>query len=193
MDLLELMKKRRSVRKYQTDKQISNNDLNNIIKAGLYAPNGSGGQKTIIVGIRDSKISEELGRLNLLKYHKDRLEKNYNNKSEPNLIDNPEIENGFYGAPTVCIIFGQKDFIYSIPDSFCCAENMILEATSLGISSCIIGRAEETFDNPQGKDFLEEWNIPDSYIPHCFILLGYCEGPYPKEKPIRPNRVLIVE
>lgn len=36
MDILELMKKRRSIRKYQ-DKQIDRKDLEKIIEAGLYA------------------------------------------------------------------------------------------------------------------------------------------------------------
>ncbi len=38
MDLLELMKSRRTIRKYQ-EKQISKEDLEKIIEAGLYAPN----------------------------------------------------------------------------------------------------------------------------------------------------------
>ncbi|MFR1215244.1 MAG: nitroreductase family protein [Acutalibacteraceae bacterium] len=53
------------------------------------------------------------------------------------------MKSGFYGAPTVCVIFGQKNF-YSVPDAFCCAENMVLAATELGVSSCIIARGEET-------------------------------------------------
>ena len=37
MELLELMKHRRSIRKYQ-DRQISKADLETIIEAGTYAP-----------------------------------------------------------------------------------------------------------------------------------------------------------
>ena len=38
MNMLELIKKRRSIRKYEA-KQISNDDLEKIVEAGLYAPN----------------------------------------------------------------------------------------------------------------------------------------------------------
>ncbi len=38
MELLELMKSRRTIRKYQ-EKQITKEDLEKIIQAGLYAPN----------------------------------------------------------------------------------------------------------------------------------------------------------
>ena len=50
MELLELIKKRRSIRKYQ-DKQIAEEDLNKILEAGAYAPNAGGGQRRMIVAI----------------------------------------------------------------------------------------------------------------------------------------------
>ncbi len=52
MELLELMKYRRSIRKY-TDKQIPLEDLQKIIEAGEYAPNAGGGQRSIIVAVRN--------------------------------------------------------------------------------------------------------------------------------------------
>jgi hypothetical protein len=54
------------------------------------------------------------------------------------------MKSAFYGAPAVCVVFARKNFLYSIPDAFCCAENMVLEATELGLASCIIARAEAT-------------------------------------------------
>lgn len=36
----------------------------------------------------------------------------------------------------------------SVANAFCCAENMILEANSLGISSCIIARGKEPSPKP---------------------------------------------
>ncbi|QCX34498.1 hypothetical protein FDN13_12735 [Caloramator sp. E03] len=102
-------------------------------------------------------------------------------------------KNGFYGAPTVCIVFSQKNFLFSIADSFCCATNMVLEATELGISSCIISRAEETFENELGQKLLKDWQISDNYIARCFVILGYCDGEYPTDKPRKNGRIKIVE
>jgi len=93
----------------------------------------------------------------------------------------------------VCVVFAQKDFLYSIPDAFCCAENMALAACELGISSCIVARAEETFDHPEGRVLMQAWGIPEGYIPRCFVLLGYADGPYPGPKPVRDGRIRIVE
>jgi nitroreductase len=186
------MKYRRSIRKYQ-DKQISREDLSSIIEAGTFAPNAGGGQRSIIVGIHNKELCEKIGRLNATCMDRSHLAGNYVSKDQPSLIDDPSIKSGFYGAPTVCAVFAPIRFLYSIPDAFCAAENMVLEATELGISSCIIARGEETFDNDFGRELLEKWNIPEGYIARCFVLLGYCEGEYPKEKPRKEGRILIWE
>ena len=57
MEFLELMKYRRSIRKY-TDRQIPEEDLQKIIEAGEYAPNAGGGQRSIIVAVRNKRLAE---------------------------------------------------------------------------------------------------------------------------------------
>lgn len=192
MDLFELIKYRRSIRKYQ-DKQIDRNKLEQIIEAGLYAPNAGGGQRAIICALHNKELCEKIGKLNVAKFDRKNLSGSYVSAEQPSIIDDPTMKSGFYGAPTVCVIFGQKNFLYSVPDAFCCAENMVLAATELGVSSCIIARGEETFDNEIGRTFLKEWEIPENYIARCFVLLGYCEGEYPAIKPRKENRVRIID
>ena len=131
--------------------------------------------------------------MNLARLDRSMLIGGYVSKEQPSVIDDKNIKNGFYGAPTVCIILTPKNFLYAVPDAFCCAENMVLQATELGIASCITARAEETFDNEMGRELLSKWNIPDSFIARAFVLLGYCEGEYPKEKPRREGRIVIID
>lgn len=192
MDILDVMKERRSIRKYQ-DKQISREALDKIIEAGLYAPNAGGGQRARIVAVHNKELAEKIGRLNLARFDRSRLAGGHVSSEQPSNIDDPTIKNGFYGAPTVCVIFGAKNFLYSIPDAFCCTENMTLEAANLGVASCIIARGEETFDNEVGMKLLKEWDIPDTDIARCFVILGYCDGSYPQIKPRKANRFLIID
>ena len=192
MELLELMKYRRSIRKYQ-DRQISREDMETIIEAGTWAPNAGGGQRSIIVGIRNAKLAEKIGRLNVARFDRSRLSGSYVSADQPSIIDDPIMKSGFYGAPAVCVVFAIKNFLYSIPDAFCCAENMVLMATELGISSCIIARGEETFDNEIGAALLREWNIPENYIARCFVILGYCDGDYPQPRLRKAQRSKIIE
>ena len=192
MELLEAIKSRRSIRKYQAE-QISREDLEKILEAGTYASNAGGGQRSMIVGIRNAELVEKLGKMNMAHFDRSRLIGSYVSKEQPSVIDDPAIKSGFYGAPALCIVFAQKDFLFGIPDAFCCAETMLMEAYDLGISSCIVSRAEETFDNEIGAAFLKEWGVPENYIARCFVTLGYCEGEYPASKPRKQGRIKIVE
>ena len=192
MELSELMKYRRSIRKYQ-DRQISREDMATIIEAGTYAPNAGGGQRSIIVGVRNASLVEKIGRLNVARFGRLRLSGSYVSADQPSIIDDPAMKSGFYGAPAVCVVFAVKNFLYSVPDAFCCAENMLLMAAELGISSCLIARGEETFDNETGAALLREWAIPENYIARCFVTLGYCDGEYPQPKLRKAQRSKIIE
>lgn len=188
-ELLETIKNRRTIRKYKAE-QITDEELNKILEAGIYAPSAGGGQRAMIAALQDRNLSAELGRINVAAM---KLAKAGHVSSEqPSIIDDPTLPSGFYGAPTVCIIFHKKDNIYSMPDSFCCAQNMILEAADLQVASAIIGRAEKTFDTELGAQLMKEWDIPEDYTARCFVLLGYIDGPYPSMKPRKEGRVKIV-
>ncbi len=189
---MDIIKARHSVRKY-TDRQISREDLETILEAGNFAPNAGGGQRSMMVGVHDRKLTERIGIMNLARFDRSRLLGSYVSKEQPSSIDDPTIKNGFYGAPSVVCIFGQNNFMFREPDAFCIAENMVLQATELGISSCIISRGAETFVSEEGRALLEEWEIPENYSAICFVILGYIDGEQPKTKPRKAGRVRIVE
>ena len=192
MKLLELMKHRRSIRKYE-DRQIDRADLEKVIEAGLFAPNAGGGQRSVIVGVRNRRTVDLLGRVNLSTFDRSRLMGPKVSAEQPSIIDDPTMKSAFYGAPAVCVVFARKGFLYSVPDAFCCAENMVLEATELGLASCIIARAEATFQTPEGQTLQKEWGVSEEYEARCFVLLGYCRGDYHAEKPRKPGRSILVE
>ena len=190
--LTDIVKARDFVRKY-TDKQISRSDLELILEAGNYAPNAGGGQRSMIVAVHNAELTAKIGRMNLAKFDRSRLIGSYVSKEQPSVIDDPTMKNGFYGAPTVAAIFCQNGFAFRAADAFCMAENMLLQATELGISSCIISRGEETFLSDEGQALLKEWGVPGNYSAVCFVILGYIDGEQPHTKPRKPDRIKIVE
>ncbi|MDE6426425.1 MAG: nitroreductase family protein [Ruminococcus sp.] len=192
MKLIDLIKSRHSIRKY-TDKQISRENLEIILEAGNYAPNAGGGQRSMMVAVRNAELTAKIGRMNLAEFDRSRLSGSYVSKEQPSCIDNPALKNGFYDAPAVVVIFCQKNFAFRIADAFCMAENMILQATELGISSCIISRGEETFVSDEGQKLLKDWNVPENYSAVCFVILGYIDGEQPNTKPRKADRVKIIE
>lgn len=190
--LMDIIKSRHSIRKY-TDKQISRADMELILEAANYAPNAGGAQRNMMIGIRNKELTTRLGKMNLAKFDRSTLAGSYVSKEQPSNIDDPSIKNGFYGAPSVVVIFGQSNFLFREADAFCCAENMLLQATELGISSCIVSRGEETFASEEGRALRKMWGVPENYSAVCFVILGYIDGDPPHRKPRREGRIKIIE
>lgn len=192
MKLMDIIKSRHSIRKY-TDRQISRSDLETILEAGNYAPNAGGGQRSMMVAVHNRELATHIGRLNLVRFDRTNLAGSYVSKEQPSTIDDPSIKNGFYDAPTVICVFCQDNFLFKTADAFCMMENIILQATELGIASCIISRGAETFDSEEGQSLMREWGVPEGYARQGFVILGYIDGEQPHSKPRKPGRIKIIE
>lgn len=193
MELLEMIRQRRSIRKY-LDKSVEKDKLEKIIEAGIYAPNPGGRQGTKIIMLEDAALIEEIGIVNA-----DCENRNWNfgvSTEQPSIIDDKSIKSGFYGCQAlgiVCVPKAKKTEVNCIGSAFVCAENMVLEAYALGVSSVIVGRAEATFQNPNMQAYLATWGLDEDYMPLVFVCLGYINGEYPKEKPRNDGRVIYIE
>lgn len=80
--LMDLIKNRHSIRKY-TDRQISREDLEKILEAGSFAPNAGGGQRSMMVAVRDKKLTTKIGQMNLAKFDRTHLAGNFVSKEQP--------------------------------------------------------------------------------------------------------------
>lgn len=192
MELMDIIKARHSIRKY-TDKQISREDLEKILEAGSFAPNAGGGQRSVMVAVHDKELTTHIGKMNMAHFDRTNLAGNYVSKEQPSTIDAPTIRNGFYGAPTVVCVFCQDNFLFRTADAFCIMENMVLQATELGIASCIVSRGYETFNCEEGRQLMKKWEVQDGYACQGFVILGYIDGEQPHGKPRKPGRIKIVE
>ena len=122
--LMDIIKARHSIRKY-TEKQIGRADLDKILEAGNYAPNAGGGQRSVMVAIHNKKLTTRLGKMNMAGFDRSNLAGSYVSKEQPSVIDNKDIKNGFYGAPTVICVFCQDNFVFKTADAFCITGNRI--------------------------------------------------------------------
>lgn len=190
--LMDIIKARHSIRKY-TDEQISRDELERILEAGNFAPNAGGGQRSMMVAIHNKELAAYVGKLNMAYFDRTHLAGSYVSKEQPSVIDDSSIKNGFYDAPTVVCVFCQDNFLFKTADAFCMIENMVLQATELGIASCIISRGYETFNSKEGERLMHEWNVPPGYACQGFVILGYIKGEQPHSKPRKPGRAKIIE
>jgi len=194
MELLELMKQRRSIRKY-LDRKVEREKLEIIAEAGIYAPSPGGRQNAKIVMLQDPALIEKIGIVNA-SCENCSWSGNGVSVDQPSIIDDASIKSGFYGCPALAIVFSSyaaAKAVNGIGGAFVCAENMALQAYDLGVSSCIVGRAEDTFAHPEMKSLLHQWGLSDEDVPLVFVCLGYVDGAYPAPKERKPGRVIFAE
>ena len=163
-ETLQDLKTRRSCRSYKPE-QISDQELDQILEAGIWAPSGMGAQSPVIVAIQDKETIQRLSRMN--------AEVAGQPGSDP-----------FYGAPTVLVVLADKSVRTYLQDGSLVMGNLMNAAHAIGVSSCWVHRAKEEFESEEGQAFLKKWGIEGNYegIGHC--ILGYAE----KEEEARPRK-----
>lgn len=171
-ETLETIKSRRSIRKYKED-SIPEDILNKIIEAGTYAPSGMGKQSTIILAVANKEVRDKLSKINA---------------SIMGSTNDP-----FYGAPVVLVVLADKSVRTHVYDGSLVMENLMLAAHDLGVGSCWIHRAKETFETEEGKELLKSLGIEGEYegIGNC--ILGYPDGELPVAKQRKDNFVYYVK
>ena len=151
---------RRSVKKY-LDKEVPLELVEQVVKAGTYAPTGMNKQSPIILAVTNKEMRDRLSRINL-EIVKGRGLKTSSGHSDP-----------FYGAPVVLVVLAKKEIGTRVYDGSLVMENLMVAAQSLGLGSCWIHRAKETFETEEGKEILRNLGITEEYegIGNC--ILGY--------------------
>jgi nitroreductase len=187
-DFIKMIVNRRTIRKYQS-KQISENELNAILDAGLHAPNAGGRQSPIIAVSQNTILNNELGRINRSIHTYAAVMGNVSTE-QPSIADDGNISNAFYDAPTVLTLFAKKGVYNYTGDCFVAAENIIVAAHSLGIGSCMVCRAKETFATERGIEIQKLWGINDEFEAKIHVTLGYPDGNAPNYKPRKENRII---
>ncbi len=157
MELDEVLKKRRSIRKYFANLDISLEKIIKIIEAGMLAPSAGDLQPWQFIIIKDRKKIENLSRLSFQQW--------------------------IMSANTLIAVVGDKNLIkLTYEDRACenlhqsigaCIQNMLLKATELGVGSCWVG----VFDVKKVNELLK---IPSNKECVALITLGY-----PNEKPLK--------
>lgn len=171
-ETLKNLMERRSIRGYKKD-LVPKETLDEILKAGTYAPSGMGSQATMMVVTQNPELVAKLSKLNA---------RVMGSKGDP-----------FYGAPTVVMVFADSAQGTFVENGSLVMGNLMNAAHALGVDSCWIHRAREVFASEEGKKLKEQWGVPESYegIGNC--ILGYREGDYPDAKPRKEGFVVKVD
>ena len=165
-----ILKNRRSIRKFQP-RQVTDQDLDAVLEAGLYAPSGMNTQNTVLVAVRDPQVRNQLSRMNA---------KVLGSSAAP-----------FYGAPCVVVVLADPERYTWLEDGSLVMGNLMNAAYAQGLGSCWIHRAQPMFDSPEGKALLRQWGLSENLKGVGNCILGYPDEA-PEAKPRLPGRILKV-
>ena len=171
MNTLEAIRTRRSIRSYKSE-MPKMEDINKILEAGIQAPTGKNTQGVTLIAITDKQTRDRYARTNATVLGRD--------------ID------PFYGAPVIIIALVKVGVPCQDYDGPIALENMMLAAHELGLGSCWIHRARQTFEMPEWQQWLKEIGCEGEYVGVGNLAIGYIDGEYPPEKEKNPGRIFIV-
>ena len=154
---------RRSIRKYKPE-QISREELDTVLQAGICAPTGMNRQSPLVIAVQNKEVRDRLSRMNAAVLGTD---------SDP-----------FYGAPTVVVVLADANSPHAVQDGSLVMGNMFNAAKAIGLGSCWVNRAREVFDSDEGKALLKKWGITGNYIGVGNCILGYPD----EEREMKPRK-----
>jgi nitroreductase len=167
--MLDLLYKRRSIRKYQQI-PVEREKIEQLTKAALLAPSAKSAMSQKFIIIEDKKVLEELSHVrdhasSYLRY-----------------------------APLAIVVLGDSDVIDVWTEDTSIAATIIqLTATSLGLGSCWIQiRNRMHAPDVTAEDYVKKLlSIPDQLKVECMIALGYPLEPKPAktDEDLGENRV----
>ena len=171
-ETLKIIESRRSCRNFDSDKMVSEEDIQAVIQAGTYAASGMGKQSPIIIAVTNKELRDQFS-------------------AENAKIMGADVD-PFYGAPVILVVLADKDIPTYKYDGSLVMGNLMNAATSLGLGSIWIHRAKEEFESEFGKKILADLGIEGNYegIGHCAI--GYAAAPAKAFAPRKDNYVYYV-
>lgn len=178
---IETILNRRSVRVY-SEEQIREEDLELILKAGLYAPSGCNMQSWHFTVVQNKEVMKKINRA-----IKDELLKSDNEYFKSFAAE--EESDIFHNAPSIIVISGEKSALVPQIDCSAATENMMIAAESLGIGTCWIGLAAYLFKSENCPEYAKMLEVPEGYEPYYAMTLGYKMVSNPVPQPRRENTV----
>jgi nitroreductase len=160
MDILSLIKSRRSIREFK-EENVPDEIINKLLESAIYAPSEGNLQPWKFYVVRDRKIR--------IKLAESALEQYFISQAPVAIVVCADlIATSPYGSRGINL--------YCIQSTAAAIQNILLTAHSFGLGTCWVG----AFDEEQVSKIL---NLPGSLRPVAIIPVGY-----PAEKPHTPYR-----
>jgi nitroreductase len=198
-DILDVLTSRKSIRRYKPD-PVPDEMIDKILEAARWAPTGENYQPWRFIVIRDQETRNKIGDLSKLGsgkrmtawYCMGTMQKRFEKIEDPQkraevlrFMYSGEVSEFSKQAPVIIAVIGDlKIGSVDVPYDLCAAaENILLEAHSLGLGACWVhGPVAATRDANKFKEILGIPTGMNEYKVICYIAIGW-----PKEQRKHPR------
>jgi FMN reductase [NAD(P)H] len=162
MNTGEAIRTRKSVRAYE-DRPVPGDVVAKIVEAGQWAPNAGPFQISVITNralkqkINDRALDAMINSGNDFARQRAAL---------------PGYQ-PLYSAPVVILLSAPADSPMGAVNASLAAENMLLEATGLGLGSCYLMSPTRALNGEGNSDLAGEAGVPQGYAVQCAVIVGY--------------------
>ena len=167
--VIDAILSRRSCRSF-SDKPISSQDIETLLKCARYAPSGRNRRSWKFTAVLDQSLIKKLA------------------AAVGAAIDNPAYN--FYNPTALIIPSNLESNHLGIYDNSAALENIFLAAHSLNIGSVWVNQVNGQCANPEVRAVLTEMGIPEDHVVYGVASLGYPAGEL-KEPPKDCETVII--
>jgi len=175
MDIMPIIKARRSVRKFQPQ-PLNKEDLSLILEAGTYAPSGGNSQTTHFFVIENPDVLALLRRVAVEEFATMEVYEGMYKSLVSTIRQSREKGMGYdfiYGAPVLVLLANKKGYGNAMADCALAVENMFLQATAMGIGSCYINQIHWLTENPRMLEVLQSIGLPGDELVFAGAAFGY--------------------
>ena len=188
MELDVCLRGRRSVRSY-TDEPVSRDQIEAVLEAGIWAPNGIGNEPWRFIVVQNKK---------LIKYVSDETKTLMIQTNHPfaEQHSGTDADTVCYDAPVLILICVEKiqrftsrqltDFY--LPDCVLAAQNMFLRAYELGLGTCYMGLVYLLRNKP---DVLQKVGVPENCEMMVPLILGHPKAKQAAGRRDKPNAIWV--
>ena len=197
MDMFELIKTRRSTRKF-TNRPLKQEQLEQIIEAGRYAPSGGNNQTSHFIVIENQNILKKLATLVQEEFVKMEIEEGMYQSLINSINASQKGNYVFHYSPAALIVLAnQKNYGNAMADCSCALENMMLMCNALDLGSCWINQLRWLNENKTIVEYLETLGLTQDEIVCGALSVGYPDTedglPHRKSLDRKGNKVTFIK
>jgi FMN reductase [NAD(P)H] len=162
MRVEEAIVQRKSIRAY-LNKEVAADDLAKIVNAGQWAPNAGPFNMSVI------RNTDLLQRIN------DLTSQAMMASGDDFLVERASLPGyqPLYGASVLIVLSGPTSAPYTALNVATSAENMLLQATELGLGSCFLRSPAFALNAEENRVLARKAGIPEGSLMQCAIVVGH--------------------